>query len=154
MKKNNHTPSADFECAEFSGEICCPFCGAQLFIPQEGSLEEIEERWESNPADRDELSCEHLGFWSFGRIDDPMLNENWRDEMFVLSKTLTGNLNDAEDGYHWQEALNFAIDENGNFGQAAAFSLATCQVAVYKHFLYIPGAGRLCDYMAVILRKK
>lgn len=154
MKTKNPNPPADFEYAEFSGVMCCPFCGTQLYSPHEGSFEEFQEQWESNPTGRDALSCEHVGFWSFGSINDPMLNENWRNEMYILSKTLTGNLNDDADGYHWQEALNFAIAENGNVGQAVALALPTHQVAVYKHFWDIPDEGRLSSYMAIILKDK
>ena len=154
MKTKNPNPPADFEYAEFSGVMCCPFCGTKLYSSDEGSFEEFKERWESNPTGRDALSCEHVGLWSFGTISDPMLNENWRDEMFALSKTLTGNLTDDADGYHWQEALNFAIAENGNVGQAVALALPTHQVAVYKHFWDIPDGGRDSSYMAIILRKK
>jgi hypothetical protein len=154
MKTKNPNPSADFEYAEFSGDICCPFCRQTLFTPLEGSLEEIEEQWERNPTDLYGLPCKHVGFWSHGSIHDPMLIENRRAEMFELSKALTGNLNDFEDGYHWQETLNFITDKNGNLGQAAAFALPGFQVAVYKHFLYVADAGRTCDYMAVFLKKK
>jgi hypothetical protein len=151
-KKNEQSPAVDFDYAECSGDICCPFCKVLLHA-SDVHFDDIDERkeWFGSAAKSGLLSCEHVGFWSFGGIDEPNVNENWRREMFTLAKVLKTNLEDTEDGYHWQEALNFAIEADGNIGWAAVLALPAFQVAVYKQRYTEIG---LLGYTAVILRKK
>jgi hypothetical protein len=145
---------ADFEYAEFSGDLLCPFCKALLHKkspeipdnPTEGEVEELDKQLGGSA-----FFCEHVGFWSFGNIDEPNVNDSWRKEMFELTKALKIELNDD----YWPDALNFAIYEEGNIGWAAAIALPTFRVAVYKQFIYVPdNCPRIMDYMAVFLRKK
>lgn len=153
MKPNNSVLAADFVYAEFSADIHCPFCNALLFR-SDCDGDEID----ASPDDLGTQTCEHVGFWSIGRIDDPNLNESWRNQMFLLAKVLKILTDEErEDGFHWQELLNFALDEDGNWGVAASVALSDFQVRVYKHFSYLADFGRgqrLVNYLAILLRKR
>lgn len=145
---------ADFEYAEFSGDLLCPFCNALLHkippeIPDNPTEDDVVEL--GKHLDGSALFCKHAGLWSFGNIDEPNVNDSWRKEMLMLTKVLKNELDDD----YWPDALNFAIYEEGNIGWATAIALPTFRVAVYKQFIYIPdNCPRIMNYMAVLLRDK
>lgn len=147
---------ADFEYAEFSGDIFCPFCNALLITKNSETQDDLTEDdvEELRKQLDDEFICKHVGFWFYDDIGEHTnCNDSWRSEMFTLTKVLKNELDD-EYGSDWPEALNYALNENGNIGWAAAIALPTFQVAVYKQFFYVPGWPRVMSYAAVLLRKK
>lgn len=160
MKTKKYLSRPDFQYAEFSGDVSCPFCNVLLKtkpldrLPGEDANDERDNEVDYYP-DGGGL-CKHIGFWCDSEF--PSVNENWRKEMFKLTSTLKSHQYDGEAGYHWQEALLWAVEADGKgcIGWSAANAIPHCQVAVYKQFsnlLDTPG-WRHMHYMAIIVRKK
>ncbi len=160
MKTKNPRPSADFEYAEFSGDICCPFCGSLLIskplsaLPKEDDNEDAMHRPDGDPDFGN--FCKHVGFWSVSAF--PSVNDNWRKEMFLLAKEIKSELPDGEDGYYWQETLQSAVGDTGDggIGYWAARAIPDFQVTLYRQFAYdhATSSERYMNYMAIIIRKK
>ena len=132
MKTKQSISSSDFQYAEFSGGVFCPFCNVLLMtkpldrVPKEDDDEELENEFDYYP-DGGGL-CKHVGFWCDSAF--PSVNENWRREMFALTSALTQQSYDGEAGYYWQEALLLKLDEEGSgcIGWSAAQALPNFQI--------------------------
>lgn len=156
MKTKKLILKPDFQYAEFSGEIFCPFCKVLLKEKPLDCLPADDED-ESDSSEYGELVCKHVGLWVLGS-DQPSINENWREVLFTLTKEIKGQVYDGEEGYYWQEALELFLRDDGvgHIGNVLARAMPTFQVAVYKQFTCSDEiqSFRHLAYMAIILRKR
>lgn len=157
--KKSLSSTTDFLYAEFSSDIYCPFCNVLLKEKDKPLNVPLCEDEDEHADDTDgQFTCEHVGLWSLGG-GWPSINENWRKEMFRLALEVKRQDYDGEDGYHWQEALERAIHDEGDgcIGHSAALAIPNFQVTVYKQFDYSDGGPdnlRRLTYVAIIIRKK
>jgi hypothetical protein len=146
----------DFHYAEFTEDVHCPFCCA-LLIKKSPEKYHEDDQTVGDDDDDGNFFCDHVGLWALGS-HWPNVNEDWRNEMFTLTKEIKNQVYDGEEGYFWQEALERAVHEDGDgcIGGWTANALPNYQVAVYKQFRYDPDlpGQRFMSYLAIILRKK
>ena len=158
MKTKRSISPPDFQYAEVSGDIFCPFCKVLLRTKLPDTVPTDDDALVNDADDNPDMGilCNHVGFWCDSEF--PSVNETWRKEMFGLAKEITKQIYDGADGYYWQEALNLAIGDEGESGMGicAAKAIPNFQIALCRQFSYEPDTPgqRYMNFMAIIIRKK
>lgn len=151
----------DFQYLEFSGNVACPFCCTHLIaeppnsLPTEDNFEKFDEIYSKDTPEGGE-GCNHVGFWRTS--EQPNVNETWRHEIFLVAEAINKELKDGEDGYYWQETLDYHIGDEGdaNLGHIASIILPNFHVALCRQFSYNKKSlnNRYLNYVAIILKRK